>query len=238
MGFLRVLNECVDHLQRLLGHTDNQHEELKAIRRDLRRIKRQQDQILWCLKFPSPGLIVPIRTGERSNMQIQYNIQLPALPADSSDIDHGELTIVTNGGAPDVRTVAKDATSVDGLVGPLNAVVDLSFVYVDAAGNKSASPAVATVTLVDTFPPPNPGTIGITEVAEVADPAPAVDPATTDTPAATDPVPADPTPADSTPPADPATPPEATDPAAQTDAPPAQAGDAPTDTPASDAPAQ
>lgn len=99
---------------------------------------------------------------------ITFDVQLPALPDDpTNEIASGELTIVVDGGAPDVRAVARDATLVTGLSGPQDSTVELSFVYIDNAGNKSATPSTASVVLTDTVPPPNPGALGVVVTGEV-----------------------------------------------------------------------
>jgi hypothetical protein len=140
----------------------------------LKSIDRKLGRILDILDTKNPGPLKLIQTGDKNGM-ITFKVQLPELPTDSSDIESGELT-VTVAGVPSVYQTAKNDTEVTGLSGPKNANVDLSFVYIDAAGNRSANPSIASGVLVDTFPPPNPGALGFVEIAEVADPLPPAPP--------------------------------------------------------------
>jgi len=175
----------------------------------LRRIEKKLDLILFLLRGNGPGPLHFQITGE-TNAMIQFKVQLPALPADASDIDKAELTVTVGTDAPQVMTLGKNETVVEGLTGPKNADVELSFVYLDAAGNRSAHPSTAKFTLVDTFAPPDPGVLGLVEVAEVADPVspppPAPEPVTPPAPPV-EPAPPAPEPTPPAPPADPAAPP-------------------------------
>jgi len=102
-------------------------------------------------------------------MGIKYVVNLPALPekeSDAAEIAGGQLTL-KNGDQESVISTQKDQTVVEGLSGEQNSTVDLSFVWVDDAGNPSDTPLTASGVLLDTFAPVNPtGVLGITTVGE------------------------------------------------------------------------
>lgn len=113
----------------------------------------------------NPGPIRAVLTGESDMLDITFKVQLPEEPTEPNDIVGGKLTVAINGEEQEFDTV-KGQTEVDGLVGPQGAAVDLSFVYVDDAGNESVQPSTASVVLEDTVPPANPGTLGVTITGE------------------------------------------------------------------------
>jgi hypothetical protein len=114
---------------------------------------------------PKPGDLELSVTGESENM-LNFNISLPAAPAEPNDIVKSVLTYKI--GETDAVTVEleKTATEVADLQGNEGDVVDISFVYVDNAGNQSQTPSTLQVTLVDTIPPADPGTLGVNVVGE------------------------------------------------------------------------
>ena len=129
-------------------------------------------RLLWIERgFSRPGTLGLTVTAEENDM-LRFEIQLPPLPSQPNDIDHGMLTVVITpeGGEPTTigpRPVPAEATTVEDpeFLGPDNAAVDLSFTYVDDAGNESGASTLS-VTLTDTIAPPTPGTLGLTEVSE------------------------------------------------------------------------
>lgn len=138
----------------------------------LERIERKLGLIVSALTIPPrPGTISLKVTGENRNM-IQFSVQLPALPTEPNDIAKGELTVKVGDGEPTVHEVAKDQTEVTGLEGAQDATVELTFTYIDDAGNRSANPAVFTTTLADTVPPADPGALGVVVTGEVGDSTP------------------------------------------------------------------
>jgi len=146
-------------------------------------------------KPPKPARLKLVVIGEiprSGDMQmvdiLTFKVQLPAPPAEPNDIINGQLTIQIGTADPQVVITAKDQAEVEGFSGEQDSTVGLSFVYIDDSGNVSAEPSTLVGTLIDTFAPPAPGTLGLVVTGETT-PAP-------------EPPPADPTPSPA-PPADP-----------------------------------
>jgi hypothetical protein len=107
---------------------------------------------------------------EKEGNMLQYEIQLPALPA-GHDVVSRKLTVATDGGAPVESVIAPDTSSVPG-EGAQGATLVVTLQDTDDAGNVSAESS-ATFTLVDTIPPAAPGAIGLVVTGETPDvPAP------------------------------------------------------------------
>lgn len=99
---------------------------------------------------------------------ILFDVTLP--PASAPDVVRRELTVEING-VPVVNELPADTLSMAGLQGPQGALVRLSLVDIDDAGNRSPE-SVLEATLLDTFAPPQPGQMGVTVTGEMvlADP--------------------------------------------------------------------
>jgi len=115
--------------------------------------------------LPDPGPVSLTITAENQNV-LTYKINLPSEPAEPNDIASGELTITVNGQTPAVVATTKGQTEVDGLSGEQGDTVEVTFAYIDDAGNRSVHPSVLNVTLADTIPPADPGALGLEVTAE------------------------------------------------------------------------
>lgn len=127
--------------------------------------------VKWLGEVPSPGTL-QIRYVRMREMAIEFAVALPALPPEATPdkVDHGQLTVDTTlNGAPvhNVLRTERDQTEVPGITGDVNTNFRLEYIYVDPAGNVSVTPSVLEGVLVDTFPPPNPGELGIRITGEV-----------------------------------------------------------------------
>lgn len=126
--------------------------------------------LLKLANVPDPGPISILVTGENENM-LTFQITLPGEPDGFTDIASGELKLKV--GDADEQTIAttKGQSVVDGLSGAQGAAVTASFAYIDDSGNRSQHPSTLDgIILVDTIPPPDPGTLGIQVTGEQADP--------------------------------------------------------------------
>ncbi len=132
----------------------------------LARLTVSVERLIKLLKRPpNPGPIT-LRPLSEENDMIQFDIDLP-VDAGTAEVVGGKLTYsIGVGNTPTVVTTAKGQLAVSGLEGPQDAQVDASFVFVDDAGNDSATPATLSVTLKDTFPPENPGALGLRVTGE------------------------------------------------------------------------
>lgn len=106
-------------------------------------------------------------TGE-SEMSLKFKVALP--PITASDVVSGELSVKIDSGEPIVIATTKDQTEVeDGqLSGRDGATVELSYVLIDDAGNRS-EPSVFVGQLTDTIAPPKPGELALAVTEEVND---------------------------------------------------------------------
>ena len=141
-----------------------------------RKIKRIEANTKWLvMRHITPG---PLTIKGQITMadRIQFQVALPAPPETLNDISHGKLTVDIPGEEQIVLdSLTLDQETVGPFEGPQDSEVTLSFVYVDDAGNES-EPSEATVTLIDTFPPPAPGALGITVTGETHAPEVPTDP--------------------------------------------------------------
>lgn len=97
---------------------------------------------------------------------LTFKINLPAEPTEPNDIASGELTVTIAGGTPTVMPTAKGQIEVVGLTGNQGDSVEVTFAYIDDAGNRSVQPSGLNVVLSDTIPPANPGTLSLEVTAE------------------------------------------------------------------------
>lgn len=95
---------------------------------------------------------------------IKFSVQLPVEPV-AADIEGGELSLRINGEPLPPVATTKGQTVVEGLEGPQDSLVLVSFRYVDDSGNKSAATTFE-AQLLDTFAPPQPGAMGIVITGE------------------------------------------------------------------------
>ena len=111
-------------------------------------------------------------------MAIKFEVVLPEPPAVASDwaeVASGELTVTIGEAEPIVVFTTKALQEIeprnvvdDRFIGPQGTVVNLTFAYIDDAGNKGASVATSQE-LLDTVPPVAPMAVGLVAVAEVPD---------------------------------------------------------------------
>lgn len=111
------------------------------------------------------GPVVFTQTGE-SDMGLKFKIVLP--PTTAPDVVSGELAVKIDGGEPIITATAATDTEVsnDAFVGEDGATVELSYLLIDDAGNRSL-PSTAVGTLTDTIAPPQPGQLAIVVTEEI-----------------------------------------------------------------------
>jgi len=109
------------------------------------------------------GLSVVLRKGETMANVLTYRVSVNA-PVDG-DVVSRELTVTVNGVESTVVTAAGNATDLGSVDVPQDALVVLSLVDVDDAGNKS-EPATVEFTALDTLAPAQPGGFNVTLVSE------------------------------------------------------------------------
>lgn len=125
------------------------------------------------------GLRVVLLKGEIMANVLTYRVSVNA-PVDG-DVVSRELTVTVNGVESTVVTTAGNATDLGSVDVPQDALVVLSLVDVDDAGNKSP-PATVEFTAVDTLAPAQPGGFNVTLVSEkVVVDVPAVEESTPET---------------------------------------------------------
>jgi hypothetical protein len=126
------------------------------------------------------GLRVILQRGETMANVLTYRVSVNA-PVDG-DVVSRELTVLVNGVELMVVHALGSATDLGSIDVPQDALVVLSLVDVDDAGNRSA-PATVEFTAVDTLAPAQPGGFNVTLVSEkvVAD-APVVETPVVDVP--------------------------------------------------------
>ena len=144
-------------------------ESLNTINSTLKRFFKPQD--------PKPVKLVITGESEMANM-LGFKIVLPTLPPEPNDIVSGELTVQVGAGEAAVVATTKQQTEVVDLAGEEGATVNVSYVYVDNAGNRSETASTLSVVLVDTIAPAVPGVLGVVVTSEFTteDPAPPEEP--------------------------------------------------------------
>lgn len=96
---------------------------------------------------------------ERQTMtKFDLKVLLPATV--DGDVASREFTHTINSDTPVVTPLAKDATEFS-FSAPRDAVVQMSLVDIDLAGNRSL-PSTRSFTVVDTIPPHQPGELSVT----------------------------------------------------------------------------
>tara|TARA_R110000868_G_scaffold20153_7_gene85614 strand:+ start:7766 stop:8437 length:672 start_codon:yes stop_codon:yes gene_type:complete len=143
-----------DASERLATSSEN----IAVLTQDIVRLMKQS------IGAPKPGSLNLVVESEMAG-KLQFKVVLPVWPV-GTDIESGELTVDVAGVVLTVP-VAMDQAEVTGLEGDQDAAVDLSFVYIDDAGNRSANPSVFSGTLVDNIAPQDAGTLGIEVTGEI-----------------------------------------------------------------------
>lgn len=133
-------------------------ESIAVLTQDIVRLMKQS------IGAPKPGSLNLVVESEMAG-KLQFKVVLPVWPV-GADIESGELTVDVAGVVSTIP-VAMDQAEVTGLEGDQDAAVDLSFVYIDDAGNRSANPSVFSGTLVDNIAPQDAGTLGIEVTGEI-----------------------------------------------------------------------
>lgn len=142
------------------------HRDLAQLHEDLGQLHADLTQLLDRLRnLPDPDPITITITAENGAM-LTFKINLPPEPTEASDIESGELTVTVGGGTPAVIPTVKGQTEVAGLTGNQGDTVEVTFAYVDDAGNRSVHPSSLSVELTDTIPPANPGELSLEVTAE------------------------------------------------------------------------
>ena len=142
------------------------------IRKQLKQIRKELRVIRFLLSRPRCVTLIIVK--EEMNM-ITFAVVLPLPPANVADwaeIASGELSV----GFGDVSIILPTEKAVqesdlrmivdERFIAPQNTVVELSFRYIDDAGNLG-SIVTASVELLDTVPPVAPDTIGLVATGEV-----------------------------------------------------------------------
>lgn len=112
---------------------------------------------------PMPGpLRLTVISEDRDMLQFKLVLPAPGAP----DVVSRELSVKVGEGDAVVQPLAPDALEVVGFEGADNAVVAVSLVDIDDAGNRSEA-REQQFTLTDTIAPPQPGEIGLQVTAEV-----------------------------------------------------------------------
>jgi hypothetical protein len=131
-------------------------EPLETLAAELTQIRRiLAHQAGW----PSPpnptGSISFRRSGDENMARIFATLpQVPDHP-EAGDVVSGELSYSLDGAEPTVVATALGQTEVDlGEVAD-DTAISASFVFIDDAGNRSATPLVASYTVADLTPPPD-----------------------------------------------------------------------------------
>jgi len=111
---------------------------------------------------------VPNVVSSATSDTLRFNVQLPAMPPEPNDIDGGELVVAIDGEPQEPMATEKGQTVVEGFAGAPGTEVELSFVYLDSAGNALDMPSVINQELVDTISPPDDGKLGIALGGKIA----------------------------------------------------------------------
>ncbi len=127
--------------------------EVATLRRSVRALAMSNRQpLVWVrLAFQEPS------------MALVYSVT--AGPPVDADVTSRELTVVVNGETLSTTSLNGSATDLGEVKVEQNAVVVLSLVDIDDAGNRS-QPATTEFTATDTIPPAQPGQFGVTLVRE------------------------------------------------------------------------
>lgn len=106
---------------------------------------------------------VSIRVFEGEFGMLQFCLCLPKQSC--HDVVSRRLTVYVDGAGPTVIDLDAGVVEYEGFEGVHGSVVSGSLVDIDAAGNESL-PSEFSFTLVDTFPPPMPGQVGVKVVGQ------------------------------------------------------------------------
>jgi len=147
------------HLQQQVSQLQQQQLQLRELLYDL-------------LLKGKPGPVQIVITGESDMDQIQFKVVLP--PVSAPDVTEREVSVKVGDAEAGVSKLDKGALEITGLNGNEGAEVKVELVDIDNAGNRSPA-STASITLVDTVPPPQPGQIGLMVTGETH-PAPAPNP--------------------------------------------------------------
>lgn len=141
----------------------------------LKKLAKQIRDLRFLIVRPSK---VSIFLEKEDDMAIKFAVVLPEPPVVESDwveVSRGELTVTIGDNEPIVVETDKSVQEGevrhvvdDRFVGPQDTVVQLEFLYVDDAGNRSA-PVTVVQALLDTVPPVVPTSVGLVEVEEIPD---------------------------------------------------------------------
>lgn len=149
--------------------------QLSYIRSELSSLRKEVRSLRMFVVRPHALSVIVSKEDE---MQYKFEIVLPVPPAnqnDWSEIASGELTVKIGEAAPLVFVTTKDKQETgdrhfadEAFIGAQGTWVELSFAYIDDAGNKGSA-TTELVELRDTIPPVAPERIGAVVTAEVPD---------------------------------------------------------------------
>lgn len=140
--------------ENLLDLIDNDCSNVVLLKEIIRRLK--------ALNLKKPGYVFLVQKFEGDDGMLKFVLMLPAKAA--PDVVSRELVVSIDGQATTV-VLGADQVETAEMVGQDNASVTGSLVDVDDAGNRSPAREFS-FTLLDTFPPAQPGEIGLKVTGE------------------------------------------------------------------------
>jgi hypothetical protein len=113
------------------------------------------------------ALSIAYKVITKMGAKFKVSVHLPTPPT-PSDISHHSLTLTVDGQAQAPITIPLDATDEPLGLYSSGQVLEASLCYVDAGG-KAGQPRVESLTVTDTFPPPQPGEFSLVIAEKVYD---------------------------------------------------------------------
>jgi hypothetical protein len=110
-----------------------------------------------------------VSLGEKKELGMsQFGLKFTLPAPGASDVATRELTITVNGGDPPQVKLYPGATLVtDEMIFNQDDTLSITLVDVDGAGNRSPASAAFVYTVTDDVPPPQPGSVGVTDKRQI-----------------------------------------------------------------------
>jgi hypothetical protein len=153
------MNQILQNQQMNLKYLNSISESLNELLVEQENLVKRMHLVLLRL---GPGEVLFSLEREEGKMLI-FDVNLP--PKSAPDVVRRLLTVKIGDSEPQVFELDGSEESKVGLRGERDAAIEISLVDVDGSGNQSL-PSKATGVLFDTFPPPQPGMIGISIIGE------------------------------------------------------------------------